>query len=232
MAHRPSGSVRYWDFAASEADGACFTAGVRGTIWQNPSDRDDWYVAINDVAHGRWSPMVCEGVVKQMAGVDGRSVSIWIEQEPGSAGVIVIARYVRVLRGYSVRGDRPTGDKVERAKPLAAAAEAGLIRLDRGPWNKPFLDELEAFPNGPYKDMVDAAAGMFAKLTLGVHVNQEGSLLCGDLTPEDMGLLGKPLTDEEIAHLPEEIRGALDGLIDPQMERVGRQSESYNPWGD
>jgi len=33
-----------------------------------------------------------------------------------------------------------------------------------GAWNKAFLDELEMFPNGTYKDQVDAASAAFAML--------------------------------------------------------------------
>jgi phage terminase large subunit-like protein len=35
----------------------------------------------------------------------------------------------------------------------------------RGRWNDPFLQELEAFPEGSHDDQVDALSGAFAALT-------------------------------------------------------------------
>ena len=44
---------------------------------------------------------------------------------------------VRNLAGFMVRADRVTGDKVSRARPLAAQCEAGNVRLLRGPGTRP-----------------------------------------------------------------------------------------------
>jgi predicted phage terminase large subunit-like protein len=56
---------------------------------------------------------------------------------------------------------RPTGSKEVRAMPFAAACEAGLVELERGDWNRAFIDELCAFPTGQHDDQVDAAADAF-----------------------------------------------------------------------
>ena len=50
--------------------------------------------------------------------------------------------------------------------PLAAQMEAGHVKVLKGPWNEPFFDEAEAFPNGTHKDQVDAVAGAFNELAL------------------------------------------------------------------
>jgi predicted phage terminase large subunit-like protein len=71
---------------------------------------------------------------------------------------------VRNLAGFSVRLDRVTGSKVERAQPFAAQAEAGNVRIVRGTWNQDYLQELCAFPLGVLKDQVDASSGAFNKL--------------------------------------------------------------------
>ena len=82
-----------------------------------------------------------------------------MEQEPGSAGVDTIDHYAReVLVGYNFRGVRSTGDKTLYAAPLASAAEAGNVYVLRAPWNKEFLDEFEAFPQGVHDDIVDASS--------------------------------------------------------------------------
>ena len=76
-----------------------------------------------------------------------------------------IVEAMRRLAGHAIRADKVTGDKQTRARPLAAQAEAGFVRLVRGAWNGPFVDELCMFPNGTHDDQVDAAAGAFNKVT-------------------------------------------------------------------
>ena len=90
---------------------------------------------------------------------------MWLEQEPGSSGVNVIDHYRRnVLPSFTFYGDKVTGDKAERARPLSSAAQAGNVKLVRGPWNVAFLDEAEAFPQGSHDDQVDAVSGGRSKL--------------------------------------------------------------------
>jgi phage terminase large subunit-like protein len=40
----------------------------------------------------------------------------------------------------------------------------GNVMMLRGPWNKPFLDELRMFPNGAHDDQVDALSRAFSEL--------------------------------------------------------------------
>jgi phage terminase large subunit-like protein len=58
-----------------------------------------------------------------------------------------------------------TGDKCERAAPLAAQCEAGNVRIVRGAWNQRYLEELCSFPLGSFADQVDASSGAFNKLS-------------------------------------------------------------------
>jgi len=71
-----------------------------------------------------------------------------------------------VLVGLAFQANRTTGSKEIRANPLSAAAEAGNVKLVRGPWIREFLDELEAFPGEAHDDQVDAASGAYEKLAL------------------------------------------------------------------
>jgi len=63
-----------------------------------------------------------------------------------------------------VRKVRPTGDKITRAQPASAQAEAKNFRLVRGAWNQAFIAELEEFPEGAHDDQVDALSGAFTML--------------------------------------------------------------------
>ena len=106
-----------------------------------------------------------EDKIKVTAQRDGYNVDIFMEQEPGSAGVNTIDHYAReVLKSYSFQGKKESGSKVLRASRVSAAAEGGRIKIVSGAWNKEFLDELEVFPGGRYKDQVDAFSGAYDKL--------------------------------------------------------------------
>jgi predicted phage terminase large subunit-like protein len=169
--HRPQCSrlVRYWDLASTRP---------------NTNNRDPDYAVgclmgvregkyyILDVQRLRGTPGDVEARVRQIANIDGRGVSIYIEQEPGSSGVSLISHYVRnVLPGWPVYGDKVTGPKVERAKPVSAQAQVGNVIIINGSWVYDFLDEIESFPNsGVHDDQVDAMSGAFNKISRGGFV--------------------------------------------------------------
>jgi predicted phage terminase large subunit-like protein len=152
--------VRYWDKAASEGNGAR-SAAVR------LAKTDEGFYVVEHVVCGRFSALRRERIMRETAEADGRSVTIWIEQEPGSGGKESAEASIRNLAGFSVRADRVTGDKVSRAGPFAAQAEAGNVKLVRGVWNQDYLEELCAFPLAALKDQVDASSGAFNKLARG-----------------------------------------------------------------
>jgi predicted phage terminase large subunit-like protein len=156
-------SVRTWDLAAtprdeSKANDPDWTAGVL-----MGKGRDGCHYLLG-VRRTRATPQAVEELVKRTAVADGRAVTIYMEQEPGSAGVAVISYYLRLLAGFSFHGVRSTGSKADRAQPLAAQAEGGLVKLLRGAWNRDFLDEAELFPFGPHDDVLDAASLALSKL--------------------------------------------------------------------
>lgn len=154
--------VRYWDLAATEprpGKDPDFTAGVK------VAEKDGiWYIC--DIKRAQTTPRGVESLVRQTAELDGKSVDIWMEQEPGSSGVNTIDHYAReVLKGYSFRGNKTTGSKEVRANPVSSAAEAGNVKLVRGAWINDFLDEAEAFPNVSHDDQIDAVSGAFEALS-------------------------------------------------------------------
>ncbi len=154
--------VRYWDLAATEPKRGSdpdWTAGGKVGISCNGT------IYIADMRHMRGTPQAVESLIKQTAAMDGRPVTIYMEQEPGSSGVNTIDYYRRLLLGYTFYGDKTTGSKEERANPVSSQAEAGNIKLVRGSWIGAFLDEIEGFPGGAHDDQVDALSGAFAQLT-------------------------------------------------------------------
>lgn len=150
--------LRYWDKAGT-AGGGDYSCGGRlaeaGGIYY-----------VERPLRGQWSSNDRNTVMKQTAETDGRTVPVWVEQEPGSGGKESAEISVKLLAGYDVHTERVTGSKEARAAPLAAQAEAGNVRLVRGDWNAAFLDEFEVFPNGAHDDQVDAYSGAFNHLAL------------------------------------------------------------------
>ena len=155
--------VRRWDMAATEPKRGSdpdYTAGCLMGV----SSKRVLYIA--DIKRLRGTPGACEALVRQTAETDGRNVAVRMEQEPGSSGVKVIDDYTRrVLMGWDFQGVPSTGNKEVRANPLASQAEAGNVKLVRGPWINAFLDEIELFPLGSHDDQVDAASGALLDLT-------------------------------------------------------------------
>lgn len=151
--------VRYWDMAATEVEenkDACFTSGVLMA-----RDTNGRYI-IEDVRRVQYHPGDAKRLVQRTAEKDGKEVPIYIEQEPGASGKAVIHDFVQSLAGWEVHGDKPTGEKSVRSRPLEAQAEHGNLYLLKGSWNEAFLQEAEEYPLG-YKDQIDAAAGALDK---------------------------------------------------------------------
>jgi predicted phage terminase large subunit-like protein len=154
--------VRHWDFAATEAstgNDPDWAVGTRLGL------RPDGTYIVADVRRTRATPHDVERLVRHTAELDGRGVQIWLEQEPGSAGKIVIDHYQRtVLNGWPVRGRPESGSKVVRADPVSAQAEAGNVSVLRAAWNEAWFSELEQFPQGAHDDQVDSFSGAFHDL--------------------------------------------------------------------
>lgn len=164
-------TVRYWDKAGTEGGGA-YTAGVR------IHELKDGTFLISDVVRGQWSASEREARMRQVAQTDQQehgTVYIWVEQEPGSGGKESAERTIMNLRGYICRADRVTGDKQTRAEPYAAQVQVGNVKLLKARWNRDFLNEHEQFPNGKYKDQVDAAGGAFAKCAAPTYGSYDSS---------------------------------------------------------
>jgi predicted phage terminase large subunit-like protein len=122
------------------------------------------------VTRGQWSALEREQRILQTSQSDAAfcgDYSIWVEQEPGSGGKESAENTIRMLRGFRVYADKVTGDKETRADPYAAQVQGGNVKLIGAAWNSSFLDEHEVFPNGKFKDQVDASSGAFLKLVSG-----------------------------------------------------------------
>ena len=152
--------VRGWDIAAtSKAQNprAAYTTGVKAKLLGG-------VLYILDVVRVRKEPAQVEEFIYQCALSDGRKVTQDFPQDPGQAGKAQKTSYGKRLEGFDVRFSLESGDKTNRAIPLSAKGELGLIKLKRAPWNEDFLSEITMFPRGDFKDQVDALSRCYARL--------------------------------------------------------------------
>lgn len=168
----PEGGVecRFWDFAGTEkklaGDDPDYTAGVCIR-----KVGDTYYVL--DCVAGQWGPTDTE---KQFLATIERDLArlrrssphtrymVRWEIEPGSAGKRETARLVRLLDGVNARGEKPSGDKITRALPLASQAEHGAVVLVQGEWNERYLTHMHHQPDWDHDDIMDASSGAYAAL--------------------------------------------------------------------
>lgn len=168
--------VRYWDKAGTPGSGdySCGALLARGN-----GDRI-WYV--EDVVLGQWSSFERNRIMRETAKRDaakyGNTVSIWVEQEPGSGGKESAQISVQELAEFPVYIDPVRTDKVTRSRAFASQAEAGNVRVLDGDWVDDFLIELAGFPDSEHDDQVDAICGAYNKLAQATGMGYDAPLLC------------------------------------------------------
>ena len=157
-------TARFWDCAATEVKPG---RDPDYTVGTKVSKFEDGLFYIEDVVRGRWTPRVVDETIYQTAVMDGKSVKVVEEQEPGASGKSVIANHVQMMAGFDYAGKSPSGAKTTRWRPFAVQAEAGNVRVKRGDWNQDWLEEITAVPEARHDDQADSVAGAFEKVALG-----------------------------------------------------------------
>lgn len=153
-------TIRYWDTAATEVSET--NTDPDWTVGTLMGRRQNGEFVILDIERFRGSPAETDRRILACADRDGRRVEVWIQEEPGSASKLLTFHYQKLLEGHIVKAHRVgrnDGDKFERAKPFASAAEKGLVTYLPGTWIHEWLREHAGFPNRAHDDQVDSAAG-------------------------------------------------------------------------
>lgn len=153
--------VRGWDLAATpktETNDPDFTAGTK-----MGRDRDGMYYVLDHVWDRR-RPSGVRSMIKNTASQDGKTVVIHLPEDPAQAGKAQAADMVKMLSGYTVRTARANGDKITRFGPFSSQAEAGNVKVLRGPWNTRWFEQLEGFPEAAHDDDVDSTSEAFNAL--------------------------------------------------------------------
>lgn len=151
--------VRFWDRAATapsdKKPDPDWTRGVK--IYEYPNHT----YLIADLRSMRGTPGRVLNFIRSTAEYDGQICRVIAQQDPGSAGVEEKENFIKHLRGFVVSTKVLSKDKLTRALPVSAQAEAGNMFVLRAAWNDEFFAELEQFPEGAHDDIVDALSGAF-----------------------------------------------------------------------
>ena len=140
-------TVRAWDTAAT-AGGGDYSVGVR-------MHKIDEVYYVDSMVRGQWGPADLDRIQRETAAADGFDCTILLEREPGSAGKRVNQYIKQQLSEYSVYEESPSGDKFWRATPLARAAANDKVRLVKGGYITPFLEEISNFTGKDGLDLND-----------------------------------------------------------------------------
>jgi predicted phage terminase large subunit-like protein len=176
-------AIRCWDLAATEpSKDNSDPDWTRGALLQRHSTAprhlmpgqappEDAF-AITDLESLRAGPSAIDALIERTAERDGRKVEIAFWQDPGQAGKAQAHALVVKLgnRGYAVHTRPASLNKEAYARVWSPLVEKGRVSIVDAGWTKPLLARLEAFPNGRYKDDVDAISLGFQVLTTSAPV--------------------------------------------------------------
>jgi len=87
------------------------------------------------------------------------------EIEPGGASKRDTRRLTAMLPWLDAVGVLSRGDKITRAKPFLAQAEAGNVSLVEGRWNEGWLSHMHNQPDAPHDDIWDGTSGSYNALS-------------------------------------------------------------------
>lgn len=150
--------VRGWDLAASKNSGA-YTAGVKlGRIASTGQ------TIILDVVREQGGPHDVRRLIRGTASQDEPGTLQSLPQDPGQAGKVQVTDLGTVLTGFVCKFSPESGDKIARADPFASQVNIGNVLMLKAPWNDAYVRELGLFPNGKFKDQVDASSRAFSEM--------------------------------------------------------------------
>ena len=157
---------RAWDLAATDEDengDADYTSGVLMGL------RKAGTVVVLNVINQRIKAGEVEKLVYNTSVIDrnkyGFQYVIRVPQDPGQAGKVLAAQYVKLLTGFNIKTIPVSGSKELRATPFAAQWQNGNVEVLIGDWNEEYFNQLESFPDSKHDDMVDASSDSFNELT-------------------------------------------------------------------
>lgn len=162
--------VRGWDLAATSDKEGRESAKTAGVLL---GKRRDGTIVVLDVKNEALGPANVRRLIYNTTVIDNMTykgkIKTVIPQDPGQAGKEQVQSYIKLLQGYSVKGEAQTGSKITRAEPFSAQWQAGNVQVLEAEWTKEYIEQLESFPESKLKDMVDASGSAFNELAKATH---------------------------------------------------------------
>jgi len=152
--------VRGWDLAATKDGQAAWTVGLKMKLFKGD-------IFITDVIRDRLSAGEVYDAILQAATQDGVGCVQSLPQDPGQSGKSQKKSLAQLLHGFDFHFSTESGDKADRARPLAAQSEAGNVYILRSHWTEALVAELSLFPGSKFKDQADAASRAYSWLVDG-----------------------------------------------------------------
>jgi len=148
---------RYWDLAVTAKSTANRTASICMA-----KDEDGHYF-LKDLIHGQWSWPQVRKIILTSCHIDGAGVSVGIEKGGQQGGFIDDVLADPQFADYDIKAYPADTDKLTRALPWIARAEARKIHLVRGRWINDFLDVCGDFTGlgDARDDEIDAVSGAY-----------------------------------------------------------------------
>lgn len=151
---QPAFWVRSWDTGVTE------NAGDPSVGLKMARIGNDFYVT--DMIKGQWGPEKLDQIQKDTAKIDGPSVTVVVEEEPGSGSRRINQSLAKSLTGFRVVPIKTSGSKYSRAIPAARAAMKGRVILVNGPWIQKFLSVVTEFTGREELDAHDDEVDAFS----------------------------------------------------------------------
>ena len=153
---------RYWDLALTTKASSDYTAAARIAF------DNEGYLYIADMVRGKWEWPDAKRYIKETMLAE-KSLGVMHGIEKALHGLSAVQEFIRDpdLRGVAFEGVDVKGDKLTRALPFIARAEAGKVRIISGAWVGAFLDEISNFTGAgdAHDDQVDTISGGILKLS-------------------------------------------------------------------
>jgi predicted phage terminase large subunit-like protein len=147
---------RFYDLAVSTRATADFTASLEAAMDEENN------IYLRNMIRDRWEwPDVYKMIVQTAR--NERKTLVGVESNGPQRGFVDQLLRDPALKGIALKGYNMSVDKLTRALPWIAKAEAGKVYLIRGGWINEFLNECQLFTghNDKHDDQIDAVSGCY-----------------------------------------------------------------------
>lgn len=149
--------VTYWDRAATVPSAS--NPSPDATVGVHMRRKGGLYY-ICDVRKARETPGRVQEMIANTA-ASRPTCTTCLEEDPGQAGKADVATLVQALGRFRVEVRRVSTGKDIRLRPFSSQAQAGNVKIVKGPWNTEYFNVLEGFPEAEHDDEADGTSGAY-----------------------------------------------------------------------